>query len=583
MKKCNLLYALIVSCSLSACNSGASGASANQNSPVNTSISSDKNRVSLGEEVNGFTGFPSVNNWVVPAMPMYKNSALPIANDSCLNFNVSETNPISNKIEFSQQITETQIEEATGVSVSVSGGWGAFSSSSSNQFAQSVKKTSNELSYTYAEEMAGTVTINIDESNPFSTTGLLALQRAYNGSDPQIFYNSCGDSYVSRASTAATFLFNIKIKFSTAEEAEDFKTENNLSAGSFASVEQALENSKSSSKKFGSVTVSAFQLGGDVTQLSELFDGKSGDHPVVSCDASNMSACKEILDGALGYADKFGKSVSAGKSTVIINPEISDYQSIQIPETIANADKLQDYLTHNLGLVTPIDKLSDAQYILDQLQKKLDYYDLSLSYYSVDDPELMRNLDEDYANFIESAARIVKQTKEQVNQKAYECFEFNTTANKICINDVNQLNNQYNNMSVLVKGKSYPLQEALTKNFNAWFYSENNGSNSYWSRFVMVPIGFFDDTRKTQDYFPAEVEGNSYVPSKGRVTVTFNNSNQLGSASDPLSSVFYNNDSSTCIGYDNSIDKGIYLTNDSGCSVPNSRVNNFQGELDRIN
>jgi Leucine-rich repeat (LRR) protein len=116
----------------------------------------------------------------------------------------------------------------------------------------------------------------------------------------------CGHEFVSQAALGAELYVCMRLEFATAKDSSEFKAEFNVKGPSFA-VKGEL---KKASEKFAgraSIIVSAYQLGGDVSRLSSIFnspqpDGSKESAPILRCSIENPDACLEVFDRALTYA-----------------------------------------------------------------------------------------------------------------------------------------------------------------------------------------------------------------------------------------------------------------------------------------
>ena len=116
----------------------------------------------------------------------------------------------------------------------------------------------------------------------------------------------CGHEFVSQAALGAELYICMRLEFATERDSSDFRASFNVKGPSFA-VEGQLEKASDMFAGKASIIVSAYQLGGDVSRLSSIFnspqpDGSKESAPILRCSIENPKACLEVLDRALKYA-----------------------------------------------------------------------------------------------------------------------------------------------------------------------------------------------------------------------------------------------------------------------------------------
>lgn len=106
----------------------------------------------------------------------------------------------------------------------------------------------------------------------------------------------CGDSFVHGISRGASLYAAMKFHFKSRSEKQTFEAKMKVSSGLF-SVSSALKTAQSISTQGVSVSVSAIQVGGDVTQLNRVLNGASA----ASCSMSDVKKCLDFMDSIEAY------------------------------------------------------------------------------------------------------------------------------------------------------------------------------------------------------------------------------------------------------------------------------------------
>ncbi|MDP9343933.1 MAG: hypothetical protein M3Q23_17950 [Actinomycetota bacterium] len=120
----------------------------------------------------------------------------------------------------------------------------------------------------------------------------------------------CGHQFVSQITLGAKLLVSVKVEFATREEKQAFSGEFTFQ-GPPVEVEASL---RMASQKFGkraSLSLHAFQLGGDVRRLSSVFGTGPGQAPILVASLENPGAVLDALNAAVVYGrDEFSAQVN---------------------------------------------------------------------------------------------------------------------------------------------------------------------------------------------------------------------------------------------------------------------------------
>lgn len=278
--------------------------------------------------------------------------------------NTSETSVIysdlQNSINLSKSMSQTDLSKDLNVNVSANGGWGEFSASASANFLNSISNSQYSENITYGERFYANETLDI--SKLYGESALSAAGKQVYDNGINAFTARYGNDFILELPVGAIFLANIKLSFTSKKSKQVFDATASGSYGSIFSISTKVSNAIKQLNLQGNITVSAYQLGGDPSQLASIFTKSgSGTYNAVTCNFDNLTACKSIIGDIIDYAkDKFSaqikessKSGSApqGNLAVVGAPITRTYASVfgLQKATPPSSDILKD--RQQLGLV----------------------------------------------------------------------------------------------------------------------------------------------------------------------------------------------------------------------------------------
>ena len=117
------------------------------------------------------------------------------------------------------------------------------------------------------------------------------------------FRNVCGDKFIEQTERGANLYVAMTFDFDTHERKEQFFAELGVSYGGFGSLKASLNKVSQETRKNGNLTIRAYQMGGDVTELPKLF-GASPDTiaPAIKCSLGTLDECDKAMNQLLIYA-----------------------------------------------------------------------------------------------------------------------------------------------------------------------------------------------------------------------------------------------------------------------------------------
>ena len=113
---------------------------------------------------------------------------------------------------------------------------------------------------------------------------------------------TCGDEYVDEIKVGARLFFSIRIDFTSKERKQSFESQFSVS-GPLYSAEASLQQASREYGKDSKITVTALQMGGDVSKLTGIFPSTAeGNANFVQCSLGDLTQCTKVTQAALAYA-----------------------------------------------------------------------------------------------------------------------------------------------------------------------------------------------------------------------------------------------------------------------------------------
>jgi Leucine-rich repeat (LRR) protein len=198
-------------------------------------------------------------------------------------------------LDFSQSISQKQLSKELGIAAGGRARMGATTYSASAKFMKSSKTNSFSISsiytgnYSFRQRKLKDPTLN--------AVGKKLMN------NPERFQNTCGDNFSHKQSLGAKIFFSITIDFTSKKAKQAFEANFSMS-GPMVSASASLKKAKNSFSKDTKVTVSALQIGGDISKISDIFYSADNNGPkdFVSCSFGDLVKCENVLANAIKYA-----------------------------------------------------------------------------------------------------------------------------------------------------------------------------------------------------------------------------------------------------------------------------------------
>lgn len=330
-------------------------------------------------------GYASLDKMAVLQTPLSSVQTLPVTYSD-----------IQSDLYMSNTIDRSDLAKTLNVDASASGGWGMFSASASASYMHSTEDTNYAENFTYLERFFANASIDVSQL-PMGIGALSpSAQTAYQQS-LSAFTNRYGDAFVGQAPEGALLAINLQLNFNSSVDKENFDAAISGGFGSIFNASASMQEAVNASHAQGSLIISAYQLGGDPTQLTQIFTKQSGgNYYFSSCGLDDLQACQATLAGIVDYAkNKFSQQISIsgnqpqGNLVIVGQPVTETYasafglQSIPalMPETLSARLQLaelyqatardKDLVDHILASSVATNLTPDASNNLKAMQQAL--------------------------------------------------------------------------------------------------------------------------------------------------------------------------------------------------------------------
>lgn len=154
----------------------------------------------------------------------------------------------------------------------------------------------------------------------------------------------CGDEYVDQIKRGAKLYFSIRIDFTSKEEKQEFEGHFSLSHPLGAAA-LALAAASQQFAKDINVRVTAFQIGGDESKVSQIFGRDANARATfVDCSFGALEKCKDVITNAITYAadtdNGFPSQMGSGHNMGTGPNFDMEYHTAPYPTTMYRHDEL---------------------------------------------------------------------------------------------------------------------------------------------------------------------------------------------------------------------------------------------------
>jgi len=225
----------------------------------------------------------------------YDSQRQVLVSGACLENKNHQTGSEKASGDFQLLNSETTIADQLGFSAGAKARYGVISATVDARFFRESKSNAFSVSAVWISEYQ-LLSYKLDSNAPLTPDATKAQQ------DPVRWKQLCGDEYVDEIVRGARLFFSIRIDFASEEVRQKFSSNFSI-AGPLASAEMSMQQATAQFSRNAKVTISALQVGGDVTKFTGLFpqtvDGRAS---FVSCTLGEFTKCQEVIQAALKYA-----------------------------------------------------------------------------------------------------------------------------------------------------------------------------------------------------------------------------------------------------------------------------------------
>ncbi|MBY0470747.1 hypothetical protein K2X30_06215 [bacterium] len=195
-------------------------------------------------------------------------------------------------LSFKQTISHDTLQKEFGFGAGGRARYGAVEASAAARFVSESKSDSFSIAAIYIGDY--------QFKNLIMTKPKLSEVGKLNQVNDERFIDGCGDEFVEQAKLGAKIFFTIRIDFTSESDKKAFEANFNISGPAW-SASGEVKNAVNQFSQKTQVTVGAYQMGGDVSRLSEIFGNTD---LFVKCSLGKFSECESVLSAALKYATK---------------------------------------------------------------------------------------------------------------------------------------------------------------------------------------------------------------------------------------------------------------------------------------
>jgi hypothetical protein len=241
----------------------------------------------------------------------YSTDSQQTSTELCYNATISQISPNTSTLQLDIAQSFYNMQKDIGMSVSIKGGIGMFSTSDEASYLQSMQDTDYSFSLNYYYYISSDVNLQILGYSHDALTISGNIAYGTNATYP-FFGLICGDQYITSYSEGAMLLMGINIQFNSNYEKEQFNLHVGASFGDIFSASGEIEKIANKFSIVGSVAIQATQIGGNPALLADILNKDvNGNYYALTCSLNNMQNCLSAADGMLDYAvDNFTTQVS---------------------------------------------------------------------------------------------------------------------------------------------------------------------------------------------------------------------------------------------------------------------------------
>lgn len=218
----------------------------------------------------------------------------------CFRGNITSAGGGSSIINFDNAVSFSEIQETFQIDITAKVGIGPFSASEKATYLRAIQEDHYSQSFYYYAKV--TLPTQVWHPGGYGIEMLNDVGKGIYQSGAIAFRLNCGDAVINQVQEGASLYAAMKISFSSYTDKQTFQAQAGGSFGSIVDVSVSIQDIVNQYKLNGDVEVTAYQQGGDPSQLPKVFEKGEGGYYVTSCTLADLADCKNTINGILDYA-----------------------------------------------------------------------------------------------------------------------------------------------------------------------------------------------------------------------------------------------------------------------------------------
>lgn len=237
-------------------------------------------------------------------------SALKLDDTTIIYSNMQST------VNLDQTIDRESLAKDLNIDFSASGGWGFFSPNALARYLHYIEDTQYTESFIFSERYFVNALLDISRLPANITAFTNNAADLYNNKGINEFTTRYGDAFITQLPMGALLIANLKFSFASVLDKHRFNVSLGGAFGSIFNAKATIQNAITESKAKGFIEISAYQLGGDPSELPNIFAERANHgYYITRCNLDSWKNCLNAIDGIIRYAQtNFNKQI---KPTVL--------------------------------------------------------------------------------------------------------------------------------------------------------------------------------------------------------------------------------------------------------------------------
>lgn len=251
-----------------------------------------------------FSEIPANMSSQKAALGMGWNADSEIFVGRCIEGELETAGINESSVVFDNSMSQDQLMRALGLSFSAKGRYGVYSGRASAQFAATAREDSFSNVTIYRAQYDFENAMFVPNGKRSAVGEQVYRAQGHANSPVGVWERSCGHEYVSQITKGAQLIISARIDFLSEEDRREFNGRFSIKGPAWSAKAQ-LSEAAEKFKDRASVSISAYQQGGDVSQLSKAFsrvDESDDSSYLIRCSMIDIEACIQTLSQIIRYA-----------------------------------------------------------------------------------------------------------------------------------------------------------------------------------------------------------------------------------------------------------------------------------------